>query len=73
MDATSAWLWQQAMHVIRARERIQLHQDFNAAWHPGHHQQFRLALGEEAYDIESPEYANYVSGIAGERNVRMEE
>jgi hypothetical protein len=72
-DGEAVWLWRQAMRVISARERIERQQDANAASHPIEWQKLRLALGEIAYEPDSPEYEWYVSGIAGEQSITFSE
>lgn len=55
-----------AMARLRARERIQFHQDINIALNPKEAKEYRLDLGEIAWDDEDPAFAAYVHGIASE-------
>jgi len=73
MDATEQWRWVQAMRAMRARDRIELQADINAGINPIQWQPLRLHLADEAFDADSPEYVNYVSGMAGERSVTSNE
>jgi hypothetical protein len=61
------------MARIRARERIQFHQDINIAINPTHAKEYRLDLGEVAWDDDDPAFAHYVHGIASEGGISTSE
>lgn len=61
------------MWDIKCRERIALQQDIQAALHPEHTREFRMALGRDAWGIDSPEYAAYAGNIIQEKTVTLSE